>query len=132
MAQVNILPKQWLLRDKFWMKYFERAVELELHHCLQNMIDSKVQISKSVCNKEGNTALHIATKANMPTIVDKLMDKMDSLNGQNFQGKTSLHLAVENDLIDIVKMLINKEADLNSRDVAGHTPRPPCSISLVH
>ena len=118
---VNALAKMWLMSDKKWLKLFERALELKLENCLDILIENKSQIGERNCDKFGNTALHLACKANLCGTVEKLSRKMTNLNIKNFKGLTALHLAVRKNNSEIVKLLISKEADLNCKDIEGRT-----------
>lgn len=73
-------------------------------------------------NKDNETSLHIAVKAENIAIVELLLQNKANANIRNICGKTPLHLAAEKESLDIAKLLLDNGADANIEDKYGATP----------
>jgi ankyrin repeat protein len=121
--EVNSFLKWWVLKvtDQHWLKVFRMAAEEQYENCLNILIENKSNVN--VWSKEdGNTALHLASKANFPEAAHKLISKNADVNCSNFNGNTPLHLATENGNIDCLKFLIENSADVNAKNFRGLSP----------
>jgi ankyrin repeat protein len=76
----------------------------------------------SVKDKDGNTALHLASSEDHGEMVQFLLTKGASLAAKNDLGFTPLHKAVWKGRIKIVKILLAKGADVNAKTVTNATP----------
>jgi len=73
----------------------------------------------NVRNKEGNTPLHLAVRANNRQVVELLLSKSVALDLPNHRGDTALLLAVKLGHHEIVSLLIAAGADVNVQDQLG-------------
>jgi ankyrin repeat protein len=76
----------------------------------------------SVKDKDGNTALHLASSEDHFEIVQFLLSKGASLAAKDDLGFTPLHKAVWKGRIKTVEILLTKGADVNGKTVTGATP----------
>ncbi|XP_064647136.1 26S proteasome non-ATPase regulatory subunit 10-like [Lineus longissimus] len=72
-------------------------------------------------NREGRTALHVATRLGNIEIVKELVKGGARVNAETEDYKTSLHVASWKGHDDIVKYLISSGADVNRADMDGTT-----------
>lgn len=81
------------------------------------------KIDYSLQDKEGKTALIIATKVMSLEVVKKILSENKScVNIADTQGRTALHLACVLGQHAIALELINAGADINARDKESNTP----------
>lgn len=83
-------------------------------------------------NKDGRTALHIASKNGATNVVKILLThnafkQENNINLQDLEGdgigkRTALHYAAINGHLDIIEILIDAKANVNARDENGNTP----------
>jgi ankyrin repeat protein len=87
----------------------------------QLLIDSHIDLEKKSRNRR--TALHYAVDANLPIIVDQLIERVD-INVQDKWGNTPLHLAVKRQSLSMVQSLLHAGSliDMQNRnkDTALH------------
>lgn len=72
-------------------------------------------------NKEGNTALMIASVENHISIVERLLKLGANPNIQNNKGYTALMLATGYNNVEIINLLLLNDADVNLQNNQGHT-----------
>ncbi len=84
-----------------------------------NLVYSGADVN--VQNKNGDTALHLATDNENTEIIKKLIEAGADVNVQNKNGDTALHLAIDNKNTEIIKKLIEAGADVNVQNKNGDT-----------
>ena len=75
----------------------------------------------AVLNKDGNTALIIASQRGYLDIVKALIAAGADVNAASKDGNTALTVASSNGHLEVVKALIAKRADVNAADKDGNT-----------
>ena len=75
----------------------------------------------NVSDRNGNTALHIASDYGSQPAVKILLPMIHDLNAGNGWGYTALHYAAKNGHIEILQLLISNGADANVSDRYGDT-----------
>ena len=76
----------------------------------------------NVSDRNGNTALHIASDYGSQPAVKILLPMIHDLNAGNGWGYTALHYAAKNGHIEILQLLISNGADVNQQNAFGRTP----------
>lgn len=72
--------------------------------------------------KNGDTALHLKTRARALNWMIYLLDKGADPNIASFDGDTPLHSAVQLDFVEGAKTLLAYDANVDARTSAGETP----------
>ncbi len=85
----------------------------------KNRFLKKVDINAK--DKEGNTALILATEKGYTEIVHALLSKGADINAKGKYGYTALILAAEKGYTEIVHALLSKGADVNAKNISGYT-----------
>lgn len=100
-------------------KKISREDKLEL---IKNFI--KMGSNPNIKNKNGNSALHIATLFGDKDLVKALIlnYKNIDINSLNNKGRTVVYLAAELNKVDILKEFLELGADLNIKDIYSLTP----------
>jgi ankyrin repeat protein len=65
-------------------------------------------------DKEGNTALHHASRFGYLDIVEVLLAHGANVNSSNFKLNTPLHMVAHNGSLEVTKMLLEKGADIDA------------------
>lgn len=87
---------------------------------LKKLIDEGADIN--AVNKDGETALHLATRvAQSSSVVQMLLDAGADVNAKNNNGSTALMLAADYSGNETVKVLLDAGADVNAKDNDGYT-----------
>ena len=68
--------------------------------------------SLDVQNKNGITALHLASDEGHKEVAQLLLDKGAALNVQDKEGRTALHYAIENSKKEVVQLLLDMGAQV--------------------
>ena len=71
---------------------------------------------------EGETALHIAARLNLPVLTRSLIAQGADVHAQYNDGDTPLHYAAWEDASATAKVLLENGADVNAQDNDGNTP----------
>lgn len=100
-----------------------------LHHAIDQGIDllAKLLISKKAdvnitTTKRQDMPLHLATKANLPEVVDLLLAAGAHKNARTAKGRTALHLAAKRNNEAILRALLAAGADGTIGDIRGNSP----------
>lgn len=73
----------------------------------------------NAADKNGDTALIIATTESSDEVFRSLLDKGANPNARSLNGKTVLHYAAMNAILDRAKLLLSQGADPSIYDSAG-------------
>ena len=74
-------------------------------------------------NKFGETALHFASRYNLPDVAKLLLENGADPNFQNFENHaTPLHVACDSSYDKIIQILLDYNADVNLQNMLGYTP----------
>lgn len=75
-------------------------------------------------NANGETALHLACKKNLPTVVEKLLKRgaNPNLTTNHETKQTPLHYCVFSRAVECVRVFVGSGANFNARDANGDTP----------
>ncbi|MBC6416128.1 MAG: ankyrin repeat domain-containing protein [Bdellovibrionales bacterium] len=73
-------------------------------------------------NKEGNTALHVASQFNDVDVIKALLESGADPTAKNKYKDTPLHLAIKYENSDVVEALLANGADINAKNNMGRTP----------
>lgn len=71
--------------------------------------------------REQPSVLFLAAKIGHKTIIEKLIQKVPSLDVRDEFGQTALHVSCSHNFVNISKMLIDKSADLDLQDEEKNT-----------
>ncbi|WP_221179581.1 ankyrin repeat domain-containing protein [Candidatus Cardinium hertigii] len=83
----------------------------------QLLLNKIIQIEQiDIQNKEGNTALHLATMRSMANLVKLLLDSGARIDMQNKKGNTALHLAAMHGIENLVELLLNSGAKIDMQN----------------
>ena len=91
--------------------------QTELVELLTNVTGVNVK-----CNKNGHTALHIASETGRVELVKLLLDHNADVNASHTDGATPPYVAAENGHTEVVKLLVDHNADVNASHTSGATP----------
>jgi hypothetical protein len=72
-------------------------------------------------DSDGNTALHVATRARDQMVVQVLIDNRAEIHPRNRYNETALHRAAEEGYEEMVRLLLGKGADVNADANDGKT-----------
>ena len=86
---------------------------------VKELVESGADVN--VKNRDGETALMIATFKKHLDIVKYLVEKGADMNVQDINKETALMFAISKNHIDIVKYLVEKGADVNVKNNMGKT-----------
>ncbi|KAL5267912.1 hypothetical protein ACHWQZ_G004834 [Mnemiopsis leidyi] len=123
-----------LRRKGYNFKIQNKDKETPLHVALKsgntNIVDTILELNDekidlNLCDKKGNTALHLALKGNFFEIAERLIvrDKVDP-NIANENNETVLHLAVPKKATNIIKRVCEKQSiiyDFTTKNIEGKT-----------
>ena len=73
-------------------------------------------------DSKGETALHHASRLNLPTLTLYLLNKGADVNAKEDKGGTPLHAAAYKNAPETAEVLLKHDADVNARDDNGFTP----------
>ena len=79
-------------------------------------------------NDDGETPLHLCSRAGNLEVVKFLLEKGVDIALRNNYGQTPLHLSSENGKLEVVKFLLEKGADIESKFPFIPDPRDPCPM----
>ncbi len=87
---------------------------------MRSLIEQGADVN--VSDRNGDTALHIASRYGNQAAVKILLPMIHDLNTGNELGYTALHYAAKNGHIEILQLLISNGADVNQQSTFGRTP----------
>ena len=99
-------------------QWFEAAKQGDIATC-KLLLGQGIQVDAT--NKQGHTALFIASHNGHKTLVDYLIAKGAEIDFRSASGYTPLHLAAQNNHLDVVKKLIEAGASINNQSYDGNT-----------
>ena len=111
------LIKNFMRFDKTRNQELIKAAKIGDINRTINLIKHGAKINAT--NKNGETALYLATKYNHVKAVQLLLDNEADVNARNKYGSTALQRAVDNKHVEIVQLLLSKGADVNAKDNSG-------------
>ncbi|MFN7114996.1 MAG: ankyrin repeat domain-containing protein [Alphaproteobacteria bacterium] len=76
----------------------------------------------TLCDKDGNTPLHIAARVDAHITAEKILDSGADINRANADGDTPLHIAVRNQHFSMIALLTDRGAKSLARNNSGDTP----------
>ena len=80
-------------------------------------------IEPAIKNRDGETALHLASRRRNVDLLRILLDKGVDVNIRSTTGMTPLHVAAGDGYLEVTNLLLERGADLNAQEsVNGHTP----------
>lgn len=110
-AKVNVqIGRGWTIFGKAIIKGDLKEAEYLLNHKWRDLI------------AEGETPLHIASRAGHLEIVKLLIENGASLNIKEANGDTPLHNAINGKHLEIVQLLIEKGSNVNEKGAFALTP----------
>lgn len=117
-----LLPQsKCMLQDKYKKNALHYAIKTRMVEVVDLVIPKMTSLD--VRDQDGETALHVATRWNLPEIVRKLLKAGANPNIQEVHGLLyPLHIASYNGNDDIVSILLDHGADVNCLDFDGCTP----------
>ena len=80
----------------------------------------------NICDRNGWTALHLASWSNKKYVVELLLKNKADKNAQNVVGTTPLHHAARWNSAEVIRVLLQHGA---SRDITNNNGRTPFDVA---
>lgn len=78
-------------------------------------------VDTGIADKEGNTALMMASQGKDVKVIETLLAKSKNVNAANVKGQTALMKAIESGSADVATLLIKSGANAKATDKAGNS-----------
>ena len=118
---LNILKEKipiLFIGGDFWInKLLTKCVKIKKHNCLDIILDYSTNINLS---ESGETLLHVASKINNVTAVEKLLQYGANPRLRNCNKRLPIHFAAINHNTELVNYLSQYYFDPNIKDIEGN------------
>ncbi|XP_061179106.1 NF-kappa-B inhibitor alpha-like [Saccostrea echinata] len=114
--------------DRGWLNFPNLKLQTPLHAAtLQRMVEIVAFLMKEnadirICDDQGDTLLHIASREGYDDIVKTILNTGDRqvviscIETHNYNGQTCLHLAANGLHFSVLRLLVSSGADVNVKD----------------
>lgn len=106
-------------RERTAMEHIHECLFLDDYDTLKTMLG---KLGVDYADKDGETALHEATRMGKQKGIGFLLDLGANINAQDASGRTPVMVAVENGNDEVLTLLLSKKADPDIADEKGVTP----------